>query len=129
MHEYSFPNIYRLKSKKVMDELFVTAHSKLCYPVLSKFKYVEVIELQTPFQIGFSVPKRRIRKAVHRNLIKRRMLEAFRLNKSLIADNLQSSRSLLAIIFIYTSNEILDFNRIEKSVIKQLKHISKTIQD
>ena len=110
-----------------MDELFITAHSKLYYPVLSKFRIFEDTDLASPIQIGFSVPKRRIRKAVHRNLIKRRMIESFRLNKAILIEKHSDPSTYLAIMLIYTSNEILEFNQIEKSIIKQLHHIAKTI--
>ena len=105
-----------------MDELFITAHSKLYYPVLAKFKSIDLPK-KVPFQIAFSVPKRRIKTAVKRNLIKRRMLEAFRKNQHILSPTTVMAQQQMAIIFIYISNDILPLTDIEKVVVKQLEYI------
>jgi len=66
-----------------------------------------------------AVPKRRIKKATARNLIKRRTREAWRLNK-------QNSLSVILIILQYVADEPLPYAVIEeavKSIIGQLNKV------
>lgn len=77
-----------------------------------------------PFhQVLFSVSKRNFKKAVDRNLIKRRMREAFRQNKNAMA----ASKKLL-IAYIYTAKEILTFAQIQERLVKtfnRFDHVEK----
>lgn len=68
-----------------------------------------------PFnRIVVSVPKKCFRRAVKRNLLKRRIREAYRLNKNLLPVNAEKGGT--DIIFIYRTKDILDFNTIVLSV-------------
>ena len=66
-------------------------------------------------RILVSVPKRNFKRAVKRNLLKRRIREAYRLNKELLSEAVD-------ILFIYTSREVLPFKDIEESVVAALKN-------
>jgi len=68
-------------------------------------------------QVAFTVPKKKFKRAVDRNLLKRRMREAYRLNKSLIEEKNQSKLKELSIIFIYSSQEILGAEKIETAML------------
>ncbi len=68
-------------------------------------------------QVAFTVPKKKFKRAVDRNLLKRRMREAYRLNKSLIEEKNQSKLKELSIIFIYSSQEILSTEKIESAML------------
>src|SRR5690554_6622772 len=71
----------RLCSKRSIDGLFAKGSSFVLYP----FRFVVLQSPdEQPAKILFSVSKRKFRKAVDRNWIKRRMREAYRLNKNFI---------------------------------------------
>lgn len=65
-------------------------------------------------RIVVSVPKKCFRRAVKRNLLKRRIREAYRLNKDLLPVNAEKGGT--DILFIYSSKDILDFNAVVLSV-------------
>lgn len=65
-------------------------------------------------RIVVSVPKKCFRRAVKRNLLKRRIREAYRLNKNLLPVNAEKGGT--DILFIYSSKDILDFDAVVLSV-------------
>ena len=85
------------------------------YGFTDGFRYCYRIGNELPFnRIVISVPKKCFRRAVKRNLLKRRIREAYRLNKNLLPVNAEKGGT--DILFIYSSKDILDFNTIVLSV-------------
>jgi ribonuclease P protein component len=70
-----------------------------------------------------SVSKKNFKRAVDRNLIKRRIRESYRLNKNLLPDS-----PLYVIAYIYSAKEILTFAQIQERLVKTLNrfdHVEK----
>lgn len=109
----------RLHSKKSIKELFDKGSSFFLYPFKVIHLTLDVASTETN-QVLFSVSKRKIKKAVHRNLVKRRIKEAYRLNKSLIASSVTKNK----IALIYVASELEDFNTIQQKVQRILKKIA-----
>jgi len=85
------------------------------YGITDGFRYCYRIGNGLPFnRIVVSVPKKCFRRAVKRNLLKRRIREAYRLNKNLLPVNAEKGGT--DIIFIYRTKDILDFGTIVLSV-------------
>ncbi len=125
MHQFTFKKEERLCSKIVLDKLFTDGKSVFSYPF--KFVFIPVDDTtQTPIQIVFSVPKRNFKRAVHRNQIKRRMREAFRLNKLAFYENIADTK--IALMVIYTEKEILNFKLIQSGLIKGFRKISSSLK-
>jgi ribonuclease P protein component len=78
-----------------------------------------VISTKNATQVLFSVPKRQFKHAVDRNLIRRRMKEAYRLHKQLLTGN-------FSIAFIYIGKGIEDYEVIEKGMKSALKKVFST---
>ena len=109
---HSFARTERLKSRDSISRLFKDGEF-----IRKKFLALKFLpaEGESVHKIAFSVPKRRFPKAVDRNRLKRRMLEAYRLNKDLLAD---SEDRALHIILIYNSSQEYDFHDIEAALQK-----------
>ncbi len=120
MSKLGFTKGERLKSAKLISKLFSKGKSVKGFPVLAVFTALESEEQQ--HKVGCSVAKKKFKRAVDRNLLKRRMLEAYRLNKSILVNEETSAK--LAIMFIYMPKEILDFEEIEKGMKKALKRLT-----
>lgn len=118
--DFSFKKAERLCSKKLIDKLFSEGHALKCYPLKVVYLPVEY-NFQFPAQAGFSVGKKLFKRAVKRNLLKRRMRESYRLNKPIFYNSLQNISIL--VFFVYIGKDISDFATIENATKRALKRI------
>lgn len=77
----------------------------------------------------FSVPKRNHRRANKRNLLKRRVREAYRLNKSITLSPLAKYNTHIDIALIYSTKELHQFKTVNRAVEKILSSIVKDIEE
>lgn len=111
-----------LRSKNDIKELFDVGSSLFVYP----FKvYFLPNPTQETNQVLFSVSKKYFKRAVDRNLVRRRMREAYRLNKSLFIDE-QNETFSLSIALIYISKFKLSFAEIETKLKQVFVRLNKT---
>lgn len=114
MGTFSFPKSERLYKKKDIQELFDKGSSFYLYP----FRVFQRQSTQDTNQVLFSVSKKNFKKAVDRNLIKRRMREAYRLNKAALPET-----SKLQMAYIYTAKDILEFDQIRDKMVSSFKRL------
>lgn len=75
----------------------------------------------TPIKCAFSVPKRIFKRAVDRNLLKRKMREAYRLNRLGLKEQLKKDQKQLLLTFIYTAKDVRHYSDIEDKIILLLR--------
>ena len=117
MGKYSFSKAERLTRKRYIQELFDKGSS-------FHFGTIKVLALPNPepglpsHQVFFSVPKRNFKKAVHRNTIRRRVREGYRLQKQIL-----KGTQILLIAYIYLSKEVLASPPVHKKVKESLEKL------
>ena len=119
--------IERLSKRSVIDKLYKEGSSFISYP----FRVTYLVDFQIPaefVQVMFNISKKRFRSAVDRNLLKRRMREAYRLNKEILSQNLIIKEKSLIIAYNYIGNEKLKFRQIENGTIKSFQLIISNLE-
>ena len=99
MKTNTFPLKEHLKSKRVIEKLYAEGASVTSYPLRAVF--LEQEEQEPTAAILISVAKRRFRHAVDRNLVKRRIREAYRTSKHPFVDALQAKGKKMAVAILY----------------------------
>jgi ribonuclease P protein component len=86
------------------------------------FRYCYLIGNELDFnRIMVSVPKKIFKRAVKRNLLKRRIRESWRLQK------MSLNTKGVDILFTYSTKEILDQNTIQDAVSKIIEKVNKAV--
>ncbi|WP_457618246.1 ribonuclease P protein component [Lutibacter sp.] len=123
---YTLGKYEKLKSKKAIEQLFAEGNRINSFPlqlIYLKNKH----QSKFPIKVGFTVPKRSVKLAVHRNRIKRVMREVYRKNKHLFSNNLKEHYIFM---FIYSAKEEIKQEDLEFSLKKiSTKFISKIIEN
>lgn len=119
----SFTKRERLSSFKEIQALMKKGETFFHYPFKVVYQHIRLeAEDEAPANaIIVSVPKRNFKRAVKRNLLKRRIRESYRLNKGLLEAPCGCRTNAL---FVYVSKEILEFSHIEKKLKEVLVKIS-----
>ena len=104
--------VERLDKKKIIEVLFAGgSRSFSVFPL--RVVYLPVEELEADASILISVSKRRFKRAVKRNRVKRQIREAYRVNKHELLNILVERKCRLAIAFIYLSDQLVESSIIE----------------
>lgn len=113
-------------SKKNIDLLFLKGTSAISFPL--KVIYLETdINYVNPCQAMFVVPKRSFKRAHDRNKLKRRMREAYRLNKAIFYEAVKSKNKKIILSFLFVGKKIEDYKQIENSITNHLKRIESAL--
>lgn len=117
----------RLNSKILIGKMFEGGVSKSFSIFPIRVVYMFVDKGEAPAAVMISVSKRRFKRAVKRNKVKRQMREAYRKNKQLLVDELERQEKKLAITFIYLSNELVATAELEEKMKTALARLSEKL--
>lgn len=115
---YALAKSERLRSLTAVRRLFKDGVSGFVYPL----RYMIISEESTApsVEVLFSVPKRYHKRANKRNTLRRRMKEAYRLNKASIIQHAAEHGKSIDIAIVYSSKELLPYKTIENAILKIL---------
>lgn len=123
--DFKLKKIERLYQKKEIESLFKDGKSMLVHP----FKVVYLLNQENsetdnyPIKVAISIPKKKFKKAVDRNLLKRRTKEAYRLNRNQLKEELLKENHSLKLLLIYLDKNELPYKVIEDKIILILQRL------
>lgn len=135
MNRLKYPRHARLKSRKLIGQLFSSRQSVGAFPL--RFFWMQVPKDAFPLktkaggysalQVGFSVPKKKFKHAVDRNRIKRLIKEAYRLQQTALIELLNQKDFAIVGMWIYVSPDMLDFKTAQKAVAKGIQKLTREL--
>jgi ribonuclease P protein component len=126
-HPNSFSKAEHLCGEIRTTRLFTSGEAFIAYPLRVVYQFQPKTD-DPPALVLMGVPKKRFKRAVKRNRLKRLMREAYRLNKQLLVEKLTENGKQIHIAFNYVSDEELDFATIEMKMKIALSRIIEKVE-
>ena len=119
MNDHKLPKNEKLCSRTAIDRLFAEGSSFIVYPIRVE---------SAPPRFFINIPKRNFKRAVKRVYLRRRIREAYRLNKQILTEPLSRQSRTAHLAFLYLDKNLNDFHFIEKKVIEILERLARKIE-
>lgn len=117
----------RLCGIKAISGLFSGGRTISQPPLRAVFMVIPAIDTIPPVRVLISVPKRAFKKAVNRNLIRRRVREAWRKNKMPLITALSEKSKRMDLALLWSDNEIRPYSTVEICVKEMIQRLTKLI--
>ena len=124
---YFFKKNERLCLSNDIKNVIENGKKIMSYPLIANY-IIKNTEVGETTKIAISVAKRNFKKAVDRNLLKRRIREAYRHNKHNLTDIAKKHNKAINAIIIYVPKEKLPYKEIERGIAKLLENFAKNIE-
>lgn len=124
---YTLGKAERLCSKKLIERLFEGGNKSFpAFPLRVVYMYLNPDEAEADVSILISVPKKRFKRAVKRNFVKRQIREAYRRHKYILLDTLQAqgNSQKMVLAFIWLDGKTHASAEVEAKMKKMLYHIA-----
>lgn len=125
----TFPKSEHLCGVKSIEKLHTQGNAFVSYPFRIVYILVNDEAEDIPVRAMVSVSKKKFKKAVDRNRVKRLMRETYRLNKSQLIELISENDLRLHLAFQYISDEIMPYSEMNNKMQKTLERLMKTITE
>lgn len=123
MEGFKFPKTNRLVAQKEIELTYHQGETIKKFPLLCKYMLLNETKGDA-LQVVFAVPKRKFKSAVKRNLLRRRLKEAFRKNQQTLKQRIEKQGCHLGLYIIYTSDELFEYQKLEEKLNVILRELS-----
>lgn len=120
IQRYTLSKPERLSWKRYIDQLFAEGQSFIAFPLRVVYLWTDQ-EMPAPVSLLISVPKKKFKRAVKRNFIKRQVRETYRVRKYGLIEPLKEQKKSLLVAFLYVDKEIHAFADMEKAMNKAIR--------
>jgi ribonuclease P protein component len=117
----------RLKRKKQIERLFAAGNSFYIYP-FKVFWLVSERDQPCPAQVLINVSRKSMKKAVHRNRIKRLIREVYRHQKVGLYEFLNENQKHILLGIIYTGHDIMSYDQIKEKINRVMMRLLQDIK-
>ncbi|MBU3744241.1 MAG: ribonuclease P protein component [Sediminibacterium sp.] len=125
-HNQTYPRTEKLKSRKLIQELFAKGKSVSAAPIKCLF-LIQPEGMTELIQTGVGVSARNFRKSVQRNRIKRMLREAYRNNNQSLHQALSQKQQSLAVFMLYLGKDLPEWNELQTAVKSALEKVQKAL--
>ena len=125
--KHTFRKYERLYLKKQIDAVFKKGKQMRVFPFFVRFLVTDDSDFIA--KVLFVVPKKKFKRAVKRNRIKRLMREAYRLNKHQFYECLQKNDKKVLLSISYFQDKLPDYETIDNSITEIFSKICASIEN
>jgi ribonuclease P protein component len=118
----------RLTGRKRIENLYANGKSFHIPSFRVMWILIDEEQISSASQVMFSAPKKKFKKAVTRNRLKRLMREAFRKNKHELYDFLTEQKKNIHLSIVFTGNADISYAETEGKIILTLHRLIQEIK-
>ena len=123
---FEFPKKQRLCNETLIKEMFSDGKS-FATSTIRLVWFKDSKEDKIAIKSIIVVPKKKIKLAVKRNIVRRRMKEAYRMNKNILENILKINDLHLSIAIIYQKEKIVPYKTVSQEIKLILERLRKEI--
>ncbi len=125
--KFSLPKEKKLKKRDEIQRLFKEG-KRIKKGELQLIYLVEnVAGNSEPFKLGVSVPKKKFKRAVDRNRLKRLIREGFRLNQVQIEKQCELKQKHCLLMFVFQGSDLVNYAALEPKIVLILRELEAKI--
>lgn len=126
--DYKLSKEEKLRSRTSVERLFGEGKSLMAFPLRAVYRLRQPGE--APAQFLITIPKKRIRKAVGRVTLRRRVRESYRLNRrQLLQPELDNHGLGVDIAFVYLDTSLAPYSVINEKMTSLLQRIAQAASE